>query len=86
MKKHTSIYMQHFGYTVADFIPCEICGAKANDIHHIEARGSGGDPKGTKDNIFNLMALCRSDHIKFGDVPDAKEWLRKIHLQKMQGK
>lgn len=25
MQKHTKIYMDYFGYTIADFISCEIC-------------------------------------------------------------
>ena len=42
MKQHTKIYLDYFSYTTADFIPCEICGNRAVDIHHIEARGIGG--------------------------------------------
>lgn len=42
MKKHVKIYMDYFGYTIADFIPCEKCKSKAVDIHHIEPRGIGG--------------------------------------------
>jgi len=61
MKNHTKVYLNHFGYTGEDFIPCETCGARAVDIHHIEARGMGGTKKG--DTIDNLMALCR-DHYK----------------------
>lgn len=56
MQKHTKIYMQHFNYGIDDFIPCEACGAKAVDVHHINGRGKG------KDNINNLMALCRKHH------------------------
>jgi hypothetical protein len=49
MRKHTKIYLDHYGYDETDFIPCEICGAKAVDIHHIEAKGMGGSK--TKDYI-----------------------------------
>jgi len=76
MKNYTKIYFKHFGYDISDFIPCEICKAKAVDIHHIDARGMGGSEK---DDINNLMALCRACHIKFGDIKDKKEWLRDIH-------
>jgi 5-methylcytosine-specific restriction endonuclease McrA len=76
MKNHTKVYFKHFGYDVSDFIPCEICNAKAVDIHHIDARGMGGSEK---DDINNLMALCRNCHIKFGDIKEKKEWLRDIH-------
>ena len=65
MKKHVKVYLDHFGYTGNEFIPCEVCGAKAVDIHHIDCRGMGGSKK--KDTIDNLMALCRACHIEFGD-------------------
>ena len=62
MKKHTKIYMEYFDYGLEDFIPCEVCGSKAVDIHHIEARGMGGSK--SADTIENLMAVCRSCHLK----------------------
>jgi len=58
MQKHTKIYFAYFDYTESDFIPCEICGHKAVDIHHVNGRGKD------KDVISNLMALCRPCHIK----------------------
>lgn len=84
MRKHTKIYMDHFRYNTSDWIPCEICENKAVDIHHIDARGMGGDPNGKKDIIENLMALCRWCHENFGDVPEAKELLYKIHQRRMK--
>lgn len=81
MKPHTVIYLKAFGYTIADFMPCEICGAKCVDVHHIEARGMGGTSK--KDAIDNLMGLCRQCHVEFGDVVKAKVWLKKLHLKFM---
>jgi 5-methylcytosine-specific restriction endonuclease McrA len=79
VKNHVKIYLREFGKTKEDFIPCEICGAKAVDIHHINARGMGGDPQGKKDVIENLMALCRSCHIEYGDIKEFKEHLKAIH-------
>ena len=58
MQKHIKVYFDHFGYGEQDFVPCEACGAKAVDIHHINGRGKG------KDVIENLMALCRKHHMK----------------------
>lgn len=81
LKKHTKIYFQHFGYTPGDFIPCEVCGAVANDIHHIQARGMGGSK--TSDRIENLMALCRKHHEMYGDRKQWKDWLQKLHDLKM---
>ena len=80
MQKHTKIYMDYFGYTIADFIPCEVCGKQANDIHHIEARGMGGDP--SKDVIENLQAVCRNCHISYGDIVEYKTKLKE-GLKKM---
>jgi 5-methylcytosine-specific restriction endonuclease McrA len=81
MKKHTKIYMQHFNYVLDDFIPCEICGARAVDIHHIHRRGIGGNPNA--DRIENLMAVCRSCHIEYGDKKEHLEWLQEIHDRKI---
>lgn len=84
MQRHTKIYMDHFGYDTSDFIPCEVCEDKATDVHHIDARGMGGDPKGKKDVIENLMALCRTCHNKYGDITEMKPELRKIHELRMK--
>lgn len=81
MKKHTMIYLKHFGYDISDFIPCEVCGKTAVDIHHIECRGIGGSK--ASDNIENLMALCREDHIKYGDKKQYKEFLKCKHAERL---
>ena len=69
--------MNHFGYDISDFIPCEICGGRAVDINHIDARGMGGSK--TKDTIENLMAVCRPCHITMGDKKHYKDKLKEIH-------
>ena len=79
MKKHTKIYFDHFNYSAGDFIPCEVCGSKAVDIHHIDARGMGGNPTGNKDVIENLMAVCRYCHIEYGDKIQHKDYLKQVH-------
>ena len=83
MKRHTKTYLKYFGYDTTDFIPCEICGNQAVDIHHIEARGMGGNPKGDKDEIENLMAVCRHCHEEFGDKAEHKHMLKVVHKVKM---
>lgn len=75
--------MDYFSYTIADFIPCELCGKQAVDINHIDARGMGGDPQKKKDVIENLMAMCRPHHLKYGDAPQFREWLIECHLNFM---
>jgi 5-methylcytosine-specific restriction endonuclease McrA len=77
LKKHTKLYLAYFGFDVSDFIPCEICNAQAIDIHHIECRGMGGTKE--VENIDNLMAVCRSCHIKYGDKKEYKEFLQEVH-------
>lgn len=84
MKKHTKIYLNYFGYGEQDYIPSELSGKKANDIHHIDARGMGGS--GKLDVIENLMALTREEHNLYGDKEQYLEWLKDIHLQFMKNK
>lgn len=83
MKNHTKIYLDFFGYDKTDFIPSELSGAKAVDIHHIDCKGMGGDPNGEKDNIFNLMALTREEHELYGDKKEFMMFLRTSHLNFM---
>jgi len=73
--------MDHFGYIRGEFIPCEMCGSSAVDIHHIECRGMGGT---NKDSIENLMALCRGCHLHYGDKKQYKELLNERHQEKIK--
>ena len=82
MKPHTKLYLKHFGYGGEDFIPCELCGSRAVDIHHIDCRGMGGTSK--KDSIENLMALCREHHLEYGDKKEYRDYLVKIHNSKLK--
>ena len=67
MQKHTKIYFDAFGYDKADYIASELSGEPATDLHHIDCRGMGGDPKGEKDRIENLMYLTRKEHDFYGE-------------------
>lgn len=80
MKTYTKIYLDYFKYTIADFIPCEVCGAKAVDVHHIEARGKRMD---LLNDISNLMALRRNCHNTYGDKVRFKNYLKEIHNKKL---
>jgi 5-methylcytosine-specific restriction endonuclease McrA len=81
MKNHTKIYFKHFGYDTSDTIYCEVCNAVAVDLHHIEAKGMGGNPNGDKDTITNIQALCRSCHEHYGDKKQYKDFLKSIHYR-----
>lgn len=81
MKNHTKVYLKGMGYDTTDWIPCEVCQSQAVDIHHIEARGMGGS--NNRDNIDNLMALCRKCHFQYGDIKEHKEWLKDIHQKRL---
>jgi len=83
MQKHTKTYLEFFDYFGDEYVPCEMCNSKAVDIHHIVARGMGGSEK---DDIENLMALCRSCHIKYGDKKQYLEMLQQRHKLKVKRK
>jgi hypothetical protein len=84
MKKHTKIYFDYFGYGIDSVILCEVCGARAVDLHHIFRRGMGGSKEA--DTIENIMALCREHHIEYGDKKQYIEYLKEIHKEKLDGK
>ncbi len=86
VKQHIKVYLTAFYPLHGDgeFIPCEVCWKKAVDIHHIDARGMGGTKR--EDRPEDLMALCRYDHIKYGDKVQHVDFLRKKHEEFMQYK
>lgn len=81
MKKHVKIYLDALGYDECDFISCEITGNRANDIHHIDCRGMGGDPTGSKDRIEELQAVTRDVHIEYGDKKEHMVFLYLKHYE-----
>ena len=78
MRKHTKLYLDYFGYVMDDFHACELCGGRMVDIHHIHSRGMGGS--NDKDKIENLMGLCRTCHVEYGDKKQHIEFLKEKHL------
>jgi hypothetical protein len=84
MQRHTKIYFDYFNYGIDDVIPCEVCGCKAVDIHHILRRGMGGSKE--KDHIDNLMAVCRECHIQYGDKKQYIDFLKEKHNVKLHYK
>ena len=78
MKKYTKQYFNYFGYALDNFLPCEVCGNRAVDLHHLDCRGMGGSK--LKDNIENVMAVCRQCHLEYGDKKEHIEFLKETHL------
>lgn len=76
MVKYKKIYLKELGYDVSDFIPSELSGQKAIDIHHIIGKGKVG-----KDQIENLMALTREEHIEYGDKVCYMVMLLEKHME-----
>lgn len=54
---HVKIWMDYYKYNKEEFIHCASCYARAGEIHHIIYRSQGG-----KNDITNLIALCRNCH------------------------
>ena len=74
--------MDYHDYVLDDVILCSACGKQAVDIHHIDSRGLGGDPRGHKNQIENLIALCRSCHIKAETNKQFNNQLRELNKHK----
>ena len=84
MKKHTEIYMKAYGLDETDFVGSELSGLKCQDVHHIDCKGMGGDPKGDKDRIENLQALTRFEHVLYGDKKKHMKMLYEEHLNHLE--
>lgn len=84
MQKYVKIYFKANGYDTGDnYFPSEISGESSVDIHHINAKGSGGDPQGKKDRIENLIGLTRVEHLELGDKKQWKSFLFRKHKEFM---
>lgn len=79
MKAYTKIYMKYFGYDESDFIPCEICGSKATEIHHLEPKSIA---KAKVNMIDNLIGICRVCHDLCNQRP-FNDQAKLIHRKKL---
>ena len=80
MKRYTKEYLDFFCYGEQDFIPCEMCGDRAVDIHLLEKQGNIGKKK-EKDYIENLVGLCRDCHNKAENDSMFNMFTRIKHLE-----
>lgn len=76
MQKYIKNYMDYFGYSEGDYIPSELSGKPAVDIHHIIKRSQGGS-----DEAENLIALTRDEHDKAETYKYSKEYLKQRHYE-----
>ena len=76
MKHYIEVYHSSCGKHIGDHLDCEVCGATAVDIHHIKARGMGGNPHA--DTPENLIAVCRTCHEEYGDKKQHRVMLIEI--------
>lgn len=79
MQNHVRTYTRYFGYTMGDFIPCEYCGSKSCDVHHITPRSIA--KKSFVNKIDNLAAVCRGCHDKAHASKEFNEELRAKHIK-----
>lgn len=84
MQKHHKVYTEHFP-SHTGYYDCEVCGKKAEDIHHIKRRSEFGKKmKHLQDQIENLIALCRSCHNKAHANELTKEELTDVHKKRLK--
>ena len=83
MKRHTKIFFKYWKYGGQHLPDCWSCSKQANDIHHLGGKGMGGDPKKIKDNIYNLIPLCRDCHIKTDKDKEFNNKLKKFLKRKI---
>lgn len=83
MKPYVKIFMNYFGYSPGDFIPCEYCGSPSVEIHHITPRSLA--KKGKVNVIENLAAVCRECHDKCHASKDFNEEVRARHWKNVMG-
>jgi len=82
VKQYILNYFESIGESPHHNLKCEICPARAVDIHHIDARGMGGSKH--KDGPENLIAVCRPCHDKYGDRKQHKDFLRDIAAKRIE--
>jgi len=74
MVKYKQVYIDFWGYTIADFIPCAYCSSTSVDFHHLVFRSHGG-----KDEPDNLIALCRTCHEKAHNDKTFNDYLKELN-------
>lgn len=81
MTNHLKVYLNFFGLSYEEFIPCLLCNKKACEIHHIIPRSHVF--KGDRDDIKNLAALCHECHFMIHNIKSPREF-KDILLEKQK--
>lgn len=84
MKTHTKNYFEGMKIPILErfedmYVPCEACDARAVDINHLDPRKIGGSK--LRDNIENIVALCRPCHLAFEAGQLDEEELKAKHFK-----
>ena len=66
-------YLKHFGFGEQDFVPSEVSGLPAHDIHHVLFKSHGGT-----DDIENLIALTRDEHERAHSDSEFNDTLKQL--------
>ena len=80
MKPYTKTYLKYFGFDESDFIPCELCGAKAVDIHHLEPKSRAKAKVNLIDNIMALCRICHDDCSRSVRINEDAKLIHRKHL------
>jgi len=80
MKPYVKTYLTYFSYSEGDFIPCEVCGAKCVEVHHLEPKSIA---KAKENLIDNLIGVCRDCHNQCHSSRQFNEDAKLIHRKKL---
>ena len=81
MQSYAKVYLEAFGLKETDFIGCAICEKKATEFHHILSRGKF---KEGLNMIENILPVCRTCHIDYGDKTEYMSLLLQIQRRRLQ--
>lgn len=83
MQKHIENYLNYFGYSGLEYIPCEVCKSPAVDVHHVVPRSRFGSKcKHEQDHISNLigLTLCECCHTSIENKKKDGENLTRLQI------
>ena len=80
--KYKRIFLKYYGLSEYDTIMCWYCEKKvAVDLHHVESKAVAPS---LKNEVSNLIPLCREDHANYKIIFREKEKLKQIVMEKMK--